>query len=113
MGQNFEEKEQAMSTKKEKKMIPVMVTTDKDKRGVFAGLVPEGSRLKSKMILKSARMAVYWDQSTRGVLGLASKGPGDGCRITPSVEELEIFGCESMTKISSKAWDKWEQEPWG
>jgi hypothetical protein len=56
----------------------VVVTTDKDRQGVFGGYLKGGSADAGVVTLVDARMAVYWSQETRGVLGLASIGPQSG-----------------------------------
>ena len=91
-------------------MKKVVVTTDKDRRGVFFG------ELKSKeddvVVLKNARMAIYWTSDTRGVLGLASIGPQSGSRITPPVPEIELNGVTSVAVCTKKATKEWETGKW-
>ena len=88
----------------------VLVTTDKDRRGVFCGelLSEKGSVVE----LKNARMAVYWSTAVKGVLGLASLGPQKGSRITPKVSRIKLNGVTSISDCTKKAIENWEKEPW-
>ena len=92
---------------KEKRMV---VVTTKDK-GVFFGELIENTG-KEKAILKDAQMCVYWNSETRGVLGLASSGPADGCRITPIIPQIELFDITSFMDCTSQAVKKWREEKW-
>jgi len=88
----------------------VVVTTDKDRRGVFFGeLVSED---ESTAILKDAQMAVYWSAETRGVLGLASIGPQKGSRISPVVPRIRLNGVTAVMDTTQEAAEKWRQQPW-
>ena len=89
----------------------VLVTTNKDRRGVFCGelLSEKGSVVE----LANARMAVYWSSATKGVLGLASIGPQDGSKISPSVPKIKLNGVTSITDCSKDAIKQWEKELWG
>lgn len=88
----------------------VLVTTNKDRRGVFCGelLSERGSVIE----LKDARMAVYWSTAVKGVLGLASVGPQKGSRITPKVPRIKLNGVTSITDCTKEAVENWEKEPW-
>lgn len=88
----------------------VVVTTDKDRRGVFSGFLEKKDG--DTVVLSDARMAVYWSEETRGVLGLASIGPQQGSKITPSVPSIELNGITSVIDCTKKAQKLWEDEPW-
>jgi len=88
---------------------PVMVTTVH--RGVFAGLLVEDHG--ETVVIEDARMCVYWDASTRGVLGLARHGPGPLCRISPAAPRLTLRGVTAVADLTPQAWERWRQEPWG
>ena len=90
----------------------VVVTTDKDRRGVFGGILAEHDAAARTAVLRDARIAVYWSAQTRGVLGLASLGPADGSRISPSVPRLELNGVTAVMDMTDEAWARWEAEPW-
>lgn len=92
----------------------VVVTTSH--RGVFAGVleehirgvVPDGDRV----VLSDARMCVYWDQSARGVVGLASHGPSKGCKITRTTPRAEVLFVDMVLDATPAARVAWEAEPW-
>lgn len=88
----------------------VVITTEN--RGVFFGYVEDDSELPQRITLSEARMCVYWDEGTKGVLGLASQGPTDRCRISDSVPELEAWGVTGRMLCSSQAIEAWERGPW-
>lgn len=93
---------------KQKRMV--VVTTDKDKRGVFFGQFIK--KEDDVVILKDAQMAVYWSTKTGGVLGLASIGPQKGSRISPIVPQIEINGVTSVMDATEKAIEKWRLQEW-
>lgn len=97
-----------MSIKKAKRFV--VVTTDKDRSGVFGGILE--SHNGTDAVLKDARMAVYWSAETRGVLGLASIGPQSGSRITPAVPRIELNGVTSVIDCTDAAKEAWEDAPW-
>ena len=90
-----------------------------DKRGVFFGYVPidgpsDESILGDGVIvqLKRARMAVYWTESEHGVVGLAAKGPGAGCRIGPPAT-ITVRDVHAVLDVDDpEAVARWESEPW-
>ena len=88
----------------------VVVTTDKDRRGVFFGefLSKDGN----VVVLKDAQMAVYWPSSTRGVLGLAATGPTAGSRITPVIPQIELDGVTAVMNATCEAVTAWRSQPW-
>ncbi len=87
---------------------PVVVCTQY--RGVFFGY--ETKRDGSTITLNRARMCVRWTRSIRGVLGLASHGPDDSCRIGYAVESIELLGVTAIVDVSPEAVAKWEAAPW-
>ena len=94
-----------------KKGTPVVVTTDSTKRGVFGGLFV--SEKSDVVVLSEARMAVYWDKETRGVVGLASTGPTAGCRISPPAKTIKLNGVTSVMEMTPEALAAWRKQPWG
>ena len=88
----------------------VLVTTDKDCRGVFMGELV--SREGDTVVLKDAQNAVYWACDTHGVFGLASIGPQKGSRITPIVPQIEINHVTSISDCTPEAVEKWRKQPW-
>ena len=89
----------------------VVVTTNKDRRGVFFGTLTAHDG-NGNVTLSDARNCVYWTKSTHGFLGLASLGPQDGSRVTPAVPVIEIDGVTSITQCTDQACQRWEAEPW-
>ena len=85
----------------------VMVTTKH--RGVFFGYATDTSG--ETIALKRARMCVYWSKDMKGVLGLASMGPSDSCKISPAVE-LELRDVTAVAECSPEAVAQWEKHPW-
>lgn len=95
-------------------MKPIIVLTEY--RGVFFGYVnPDDDykkELPNSIELKNARMCVYWSQNTKGVLGLASTGPQDGCKITLPVPALTAWKITAVLDCTPEAQEKWEQGLW-
>lgn len=93
-------------------MKAVLVTTEY--RGVFFGYITAAARktLPKSIKLKNARNCIYWSHAARGVFGLASDGPPDGCRIGSRVSEIELYGITSVTPVEDGAVKKWEAAPW-
>ena len=92
-------------------MKAVLVTTEF--RGVFFGYLngmPE--TLPNSVTLANARNCLYWDESIKGFLGLATQGPTSSCRIGPKVENLTLYKITSIAPCTSDAEDSWENAPW-
>ena len=89
----------------------VVVTTDKDKRGVFGGYL-EVDNSEEYVILTQAQMAVYWPEVLHGVLGLASIGPQEGARISYPVPEIKLFGITAIMNCTDKAVQQWQKALW-
>ena len=89
----------------------VVVATRRENFGVFAGELVE--RDGERVILKDARMCVYWPSDIHGVPGLAAHGPNDVSRITPRVSRLEIEDVILTMDMTEEAIGRWEREPWG
>jgi hypothetical protein len=88
----------------------VVVTTDKDRRGVFGGtLLSEKGDIVE---LENAKMAVYWSSNVKGVLGLASTGPLSGCRITPSIPKIKLNGVTAVMDCTEEAVENWGKDIW-
>ena len=90
----------------------VVVTTDKDRRGVFFGELKEQDEAMATCILLNARMCVRWSMATHGVLGLAGRGPQSGSRITPQVPRIELNGVTAIMDCTPEAASQWETELW-
>jgi hypothetical protein len=91
-----------------RKIKALLVTTAH--RGVFFGY---GKPTRDTIItLERARMCIYWSADVKGVLGLAVKGPTEGCRIGPTVGKITLQDVTSITEVSSEATAAWEKETW-
>jgi hypothetical protein len=92
----------------------VLVTTDKDRRGVFFGETDETDvkALLGSAVLKNAQCVVYWSADCHGFGGLASKGPTKNCRIGPPVPKLALDGITSATECTTDAVAAFKDEPW-
>jgi len=86
---------------------PVLVTTAH--RGVFFGYAVHTSGTTIK--LGRARCCLYWTEATHGFLGLASDGPGAGCRVGPAAD-IELRDVTSVVEVTPAAVTKWEAAPW-
>ena len=88
----------------------VVVTTDINRRGVFAGFLE--SQEDDRVVLAEARNCIYWSAETKGVLGLAAHGPQAGSRIGPAAPRLELNGVTAIVDVTEEAQKRWELEPW-
>lgn len=95
-----------MATKNKK----VVVTTQH--RGVFFGELIKKDAPKS-LKLKNAKNCIYWTSSLHGFVGLATEGPGEGCKIGPSVNEIELYDITSILECTEEASKNWEGKRWG
>jgi hypothetical protein len=93
-----------MANKKERF---VLVTTAH--KGVFAGYAEktDGATIK----LRAARNCLYWTNAEKGFLGLASVGPGSGCRIGPAAD-IELRDITCVAEITKAAEEAWLKQPW-
>lgn len=88
----------------------VVVTTDKDRRGVFAGYLEKHT--ENEVVLSKAMMCIYWSKETKGVLGLASRGPQSGSRITDEVPSIKLNGVTSIIETTEEAKKTWQKKIW-
>jgi hypothetical protein len=91
----------------------VVITTDKDRRGVFCGLLVEHDEDCAIVVLEDAQMCVRWTIATRGVLGLANPGPTKDCRITPVIPKIRLDGVTAIMDMTPGAVERWRAQPWG
>ena len=92
--------------------IPVLITTNKDLRGVFFGYIDPEDADKESFRAEQVQMCVYWSQNVCGVLGLAATGPLKGCRVTPPVKAGNIKGVTFVAECSKEAVKAWKSTPW-
>jgi len=93
-----------------KKKRMVVVTTNKDRRGVFFGELEAYDEKAETVSLNNAQMAIYWSSETKGVLGLASIGPQVGSRITPIVPKISLNGVTSVIDCTPEAQKQWKAQ---
>jgi len=89
--------------------IPVVVTTAH--RGVFVGYATAITGAPT-ITLTHARMIVYYSPATRGLLGLAARGPQPGSRVTSAAAEIALRDVTSVSRATAAAAEAWEAEPW-
>lgn len=94
-------------TKANGKERAVLVTTKH--RGVFFGYAEEtgGETIK----LRRARNCLYWPESNKGFIGLASMGPQSGARVGPAAD-IELRDITCVAECTDSAADAWEKAPW-
>lgn len=92
--------------------VPVLITTDSTKRGVFMGFIDPADADKETLEAYEVRMAVYWSQDVKGVLGLAAEGPTKNCRITAAAKRAVLKGVTATIEITDDALAAWRKEPW-
>lgn len=86
---------------------PVVVATKHS--GVFFGYTSDSSGQTVK--LKNGRMAVYWTSDVRGVIGLASVGPSETCRVSYETD-MEVRDVTLVLEVKEGAVQQWEKAPW-
>lgn len=92
-----------------KKSERAVVVCTKDK-GVFFGYCADTDG--DPITLRRARMCVYWSAAMKGVMGLASQGPDQSCRISDAVPEIELRGITAVIACADAAVAKWESNKW-
>lgn len=98
----------AKSERKEERAV--MVTTAH--RGVFVGYTTDAAEAEI-ITLTKARMVVHWDQSTHGVLGIASRGVGKASRLSPAVDRIALRNITAVVDCTPEAEKSFSAEPWG
>lgn len=94
--------------------VAVLVTTDAERRGVFAGYSDADPReiVRSGLVeLTDARNCLYWHETVGGVFGLAATGPNKDCRIGAVVPRLFLNGVTSVTIMTDIAIAAWREAP--
>jgi len=97
-----------MSKAKQSTERAVVVCTDR--RGVFFGYAEDTEG--DAIVLRKPRMAVYWSEDVKGVMGLAATGPTKGCKITLAPPRIEVRGVTAVIDCSPAAVDAWEAGHW-
>ena len=94
------------------KTLPVLITTNKDLRGVFFARIDPKDIALDNIEVESAQMCIYWPAENKGVLGLAVDGPMKGARVSKPVPKALIKGVTFVAECSEKAVSAWEKCPW-
>lgn len=102
---NFSTKSKPMSKQNGQ---PLIVTTAH--RGVFFGYGTPSDA--PTIVLTEARMCVYWTADLHGVCGLATKGPGSGCKIGPAVRRITLRDVTSVMECEPEAEAAWAKSVW-
>ncbi len=76
----------------------------------FGERIDDGSR--SKVILRGVRQAVQYTAASRGLVGLAALGPGEGSKITPSAPRIEIRNVAAILELTDRAVAQWQSARW-
>lgn len=79
-------------------------------KGVFFGYTTDATG--DPITLLRARMCVYWSADMKGIMGLASKGPSEGCKIGDAVPEIELRKITCVITCTEEAIKKWESNKW-
>lgn len=97
-------------TKPQRRGRYVIVATSSRPWTVVAGYVE--SEDGDTVILRAARMIVYYGAATRALYGLAKHGPKGGARITPAVSRVRVHRVESVLAATAEARAAIEAAPW-
>ncbi len=94
----------------------VIVTTDKDRRGVFFGKIVsqenDPNEITWTVELEEAQMVVYWAASVKGLLGLAANGANEECKITSEVPKLKINGVTAIIDVAEGVLETFKKNYW-
>lgn len=91
---------------------PVLVVMKKG--GVYFGyadaLPTDSDKAPDELTLTGCRFCSYWPDDMKGILGLASDGPNDKCRVGPP-ETRRLRGIASVSLVEEPAVARWEAAP--
>jgi len=87
-----------------------LITTKE--RGVFMGFINPEDVEKNDIVAEEVRMAIYWSSDMKGVLGLASMGASEGCRISKAVKKALLKNVTAVIEMTDEAVANWRKEPW-
>jgi hypothetical protein len=85
-----------------------VVTTEH--RGVFGGYTSDADA--DPLVLKRARLCLFWSHDVKGFMGLAAGGPTSSCRIGPAVDEIRLRKITSVIACTPEAEKAWNGAPW-
>lgn len=88
----------------------VVVATKTRRWCVIAGVLE--SEKKDTVVLRDARMIIYYSMDAHGLLGVAARGPGESARVSPRVDRATVHGVEVVLDATSDARAAIQAEPW-
>lgn len=88
-------------------MTKIVVCTDK--RAVVFGETDDVAA--RPIVLRNARMCLYWSEAVGGVFGLAEVGPDKDCRISAVVPSITLEGVTATMEMTDAAVAQWEAAP--
>lgn len=83
---------------------PVVVCTDK--RGVVFGYTTDINA--RPIILRDARMCLYWSADVGGVFGLGERGPSAQSKISATLGEITLEGVTAIFAVTPAAEAAWK-----
>lgn len=89
--------------------IKVVITTKH--RGVFFGEINRADVEKDVIEVHNKRNCLRW-VGVRGFIGLASEGPGSGCRVGPAAPIAWVRDVTDILLCTPDAAVRWEAAPW-
>ena len=95
---------------KQNKSKYVVVATKTRRWCVLAGELESASG--DTVVLRNARMIVYYSSDAHGLYGVAAGGPGASARVSPAVDEATVHGVESVLSATDAARTAIIAEPW-
>lgn len=98
-----------MATTKKKAMTERAVVVTTAHRGVFFGYATNTDG--DTIVLKRARLCVYWSADVRGFMGLGATGPTKACRIGPAAD-ITLRSATAVLECTPAAVKAWESGPW-
>ena len=93
----------ATATPAAHKEKPVVVWTDK--RGVIFGYTDNADA--RPIVLRNARMCLYWPSSVGGVFGLCDIGPNKDSKISASLPSATFEGVTGVADVTPEAETAW------
>jgi hypothetical protein len=91
----------------QKKKIPVLITTDYGRRAVFFGYIDPDDAANENIYAERIRLLTDLGDDCRGVLGLASLGPTEDCRVSEPVPAGTIRGVTLVVEVTPEAEAAW------
>ncbi len=89
--------------------IPAIICAGRDGQAVIYGYVDALPDADQPTRIRRARMVLEWSRECGGLLGLATRGPQPGTRITCAVSETTNTARQALTVTpeAARALDEW------